>query len=100
MTFRMRTGLPSRSTVKFVALPAELGRSADWNFAGKPPVRDVPYIPTPDHVVARMLSLAEVNERDIVYDLGCGDGRIVVTAAKERGARGMGIDIDPQRIEQ
>jgi SAM-dependent methyltransferase len=89
-----------RQTVKFVPLPAELGRSAAWNFAGKPPVRDVPYVPTPEHVVAKMLDLANVNESDIVYDLGCGDGRIVITAAKERGARGVGIDIDPERIKQ
>src|SRR5688572_29957029 len=47
-----------------------------------------------------MLNLANVNERDIIYDLGCGDGRIVITAAKDRAARGVGIDIDPVRIEQ
>jgi SAM-dependent methyltransferase len=87
------------STTKFVPLKAELGRTADWNFAGKPPIRDVPYVPTPDHVVAKMLAVAEVNERDVVYDLGCGDGRIVIAAAKECGARGVGIDIDPVRIE-
>src|SRR4051812_5931282 len=46
-----------------------------------------------------MLALAEVNERDVVYDLGCGDGRIVIAAARECGARGVGIDIDPVRIE-
>jgi SAM-dependent methyltransferase len=95
---RQRTrGLP---TVKFVPLPAQLGRDADWNFRGKPPVRDVPYVPTPEHVVAKMLDLANVTSNDIVYDLGCGDGRIVITAAKELGARGAGIDIDPDRIKQ
>src|SRR5688572_16189202 len=47
-----------------------------------------------------MLELADVNDRDVVYDLGCGDGRIVITAAKERGCRGVGIDIDPERIKQ
>jgi len=46
-----------------------------------------------------MLKLAKVTEKDVVYDLGCGDGRIVIAAAKEFGARGVGIDIDPQRIE-
>ena len=89
-----------RSTVKFAPLRAELGRSADWNFACKPLVRDVPYVPTPENVVAKMLDVASVGPKDIVYDLGCGDGRIVVTAAKERGARGVGIDIDPERIKQ
>lgn len=59
--------------------------------------KDVPFVPTPDHVVEQMLSLAQVSEKDIVYDLGCGDGRIVVGAAK-LGARGIGIDIDPERI--
>jgi SAM-dependent methyltransferase len=95
---RTRTlGVP---TVKFVPLPAELGRTAAYNFAGKPPIRDVPYVPTPEHVVANMLELADVSERDVVYDLGCGDGRIVITAAKERGCRGVGVDIDPERIKQ
>jgi predicted RNA methylase len=59
---------------------------------------DVPYEPTPQPVVDRMLELAHVNSGDLVYDLGCGDGRIVITAAKQYGARGVGIDIDPQRI--
>jgi ribosomal protein L11 methylase PrmA len=51
-------------------------------------------------VVGKMLELAQVDSSDIVYDLGCGDGRIVITAAKEYGARGVGIDIDPQRIQE
>jgi SAM-dependent methyltransferase len=59
-----------------------------------------PYVPTPMTVVHGMLDLARVRARDVVYDLGCGDGRIVITAAKERGARGVGIDIDPQRIAE
>jgi SAM-dependent methyltransferase len=57
-----------------------------------------PYVPTPQDVVDRMLELAGVTSDDVVYDLGCGDGRIVITAAKRYGARGVGIDIDPQRI--
>lgn len=64
------------------------------------PKLDVPYVPTPQPVVDRMLELAKVGKRDIVYDLGCGDGRIVITAAKDRGARGTGIDIDPARIAE
>ncbi len=61
---------------------------------------DVIYVPTPPEVVQAMLKAAKVTKNDVVYDLGCGDGRIVVTAAKEFGARGVGIDIDPQRIKE
>jgi methylase of polypeptide subunit release factors len=65
-----------------------------------PPLKkDVPYVPTPERVVDRMLDLAKVTSSDVVYDLGCGDGRIVVAAAR-RGARGVGIDIDPERIAE
>lgn len=59
---------------------------------------DVPYVPTPQPVVDAMLSLAKVTSSDVVYDLGCGDGRIPITAALKYGARGVGIDIDPKRI--
>ena len=59
-----------------------------------------PYVPTPQSVVEKMLQLAEVTSNDIVYDLGCGDGRIVITAAKKYGARGVGVDIDPERIKE
>ncbi len=61
---------------------------------------DVVYVPTPTPVVNEMLRLANVNSNDIVYDLGSGDGRIVIAAAKERGARGIGIDINPKRIQE
>src|SRR5205807_2780639 len=53
------------------------------------------YVPTPDNVVAKMLEMAKVGKEDVVFDLGCGDGRIVVTAASKYGARGVGIDLDP-----
>jgi SAM-dependent methyltransferase len=59
-----------------------------------------PYVPTPQDVVDRMLALAEVTKADVVYDLGCGDGRIPITAARKYGARGVGVDIDPRRIEE
>ena len=59
---------------------------------------DVPYEPTPQHVVGEMLNLANVGPHDVVYDLGCGDGRIVIAAVKAFGARGVCVDIDPQRI--
>ena len=64
------------------------------------PRLDVPYVPTPQEVVDRMLALAKVGKNDVLYDLGCGDGRIVVTAARQLGARGTGIDIDPVRIAE
>jgi precorrin-6B methylase 2 len=61
---------------------------------------DVIYVPTPQEVVDGMLKLARVGKNDVVYDLGCGDGRIVVTAARNFGARAVGIDIDPIRIRE
>jgi ubiquinone/menaquinone biosynthesis C-methylase UbiE len=61
---------------------------------------DVIYVPTPQEVVDAMLKLAEVHTGDVVYDLGCGDGRIVATAAKQFGVRGVGIDINPERIAE
>jgi SAM-dependent methyltransferase len=66
------------------------------------PVRppDVLYIPTPEVVVDRMLELARVGRDDVVYDLGCGDGRIVIAAARRFGARAVGFDIDPARVAE
>ena len=61
---------------------------------------DVIYVPTPEEVVEAMLQVANVTRNDIVYDLGCGDGRIPVTAAKKYGARAVCVDIDPQRIKE
>lgn len=61
---------------------------------------DVIFVPTPDIVVEKMLEMAAVTEHDVVYDLGCGDGRIPITAAQRYGARGVGIDIDPERIRE
>ncbi len=61
---------------------------------------DVPYVPTPEAVVDRMLDMAQVTKDDLVYDLGSGDGRIVITAAKRYGARGVGYDLNPQRIKE
>ena len=60
---------------------------------------DVIFVPTPDEIVDTMLKMAGVTAKDTVYDLGCGDGRIVIAAAK-KGARGVGIDIDPERIKE
>ena len=61
---------------------------------------DVPYQPSSPEVVQAMLKLANVNARDVVYDLGCGDGRIVIAAVRDYGARGVCVDIDPQRIAE
>jgi precorrin-6B methylase 2 len=62
--------------------------------------QDVPYVPTSPEVVNGMLKLADVSENDVVYDLGCGDGRIVVAAARDFGATGVGVDSNPERIEE
>jgi hypothetical protein len=59
-----------------------------------------PFVPSPDAVVEKMLDMAGVGEDDVVYDIGCGDGRIVIAAAAKRGARGVGIEIDPERIRE
>ena len=61
---------------------------------------DVIFVPTPNEVVDAMLKMVGVTKADTVYDLGCGDGRIVITAAQKYGARGVGIDIDPQRVAE
>ncbi|MBD2441080.1 cyclopropane-fatty-acyl-phospholipid synthase family protein [Nostoc sp. FACHB-110] len=61
---------------------------------------DVPYVPTPQPVVDAMLQVAKVGKNDVLYDLGSGDGRIVITAAQKYGTRGVGIDINPERIQE
>ena len=80
-----------------IAVP---GLTSTANLAAQDPSSLAPFVPTPQDVVDRMLELAGVSENDVVYDLGCGDGRIVITAAERYGARGVGIDIDPQRIAE
>jgi ribosomal protein L11 methylase PrmA len=59
-----------------------------------------PYVVTPYVVIEKMLEMSDLNENDIIYDIGCGDGRIVITAAEIYGARGVGIDIIPKRIQE
>lgn len=61
---------------------------------------DVPYVPTPNEVVTQMLQIANVKKGDVLYDLGSGDGRIVIAAAQKYGTRGVGIDINPERINE
>lgn len=63
-------------------------------------ILDVPYVPTKFPVVDEMLNMAGVGKNDVLYDLGCGDGRIVIGAAQKYGARGVGIDLDPERIRE
>jgi hypothetical protein len=72
-----------------------------WSYDPTPlkrPWNDAPYITTPMDVVEKMLEVAEVRQDDVLYDLGCGDGRIAVTAAEKYGCRSSGFDIDPERI--
>jgi len=103
-----------------VSMPSRLGCPLGWGLTAcwvlalgtavtteplkPPPVQSrgpaVAYASTPEAVIEAMLDLAQVTRDDVVYDLGCGDGRIVVAAAKRLGARGVGIDIDPQRITE
>jgi ribosomal protein L11 methylase PrmA len=85
------------ATVLVAALPGASVVAAQDAPTRRP---DVIYVPTPEAVVEAMLQVAGVTKNDIVYDLGCGDGRIPVTAARKYGARGIGIDIDPQRIKE
>jgi uncharacterized protein (TIGR03000 family) len=73
--------------------------SIDLRPPGKQPITDVEYEPTPQKVVDALLRLAKVTKKDVVWDLGCGDGRIPVTAAKEYGCKACGFDIDPQRVK-
>ena len=68
---------------------------------GREDAKDLaPFVPTPPEVVDKMLELAQAGKDSVIYDIGCGDGRIVVAAAKKYGARGVGIDIDPVRIKE
>ncbi len=85
--------------VMMAAGPALAGQAAPAQSA---PTRtpDVIFVPTPQEVVDAMLKVAKVGPNDVIYDLGSGDGRIPITAARTVGARGIGIDIDPQRIRE
>ena len=82
----------------YITIVHPAGQVQDWDM---PYQRwDVPYVPTPYEIVDAMLEMAGVTETDTLFDLGCGDGRIVITAARRLGTRGFGVDIDPERIEE
>jgi SAM-dependent methyltransferase len=92
--------LGSVSTVAAVT-GCVLGAPSDRKGEPAAPVKlDVIFVATDLEIVNAMLTLAGVTRTDVVYDLGCGDGRIVIAAAKEFGARGVGVDLDPQRIRE
>ena len=78
------------------------GQSSDGKVAAQAVTKkpDVIFVPTPQEVVDKMLELAQLKKGDVLYDLGCGDGRIVVTAAKKFGVKAIGFDVDPQRIKE
>lgn len=90
-----------RATLRFLAISGCAALLAVATVqAQTPPRLDVPYVPTDQVTVEAMLDMAKVGPNDFVIDLGSGDGRIVVTAAKKYGARGFGVDLNPQRIKE
>jgi precorrin-6B methylase 2 len=91
-----------RKTVPYSCLAGALLFTSIAAAQNAQPLRqpDVPFVPTTEEAVQAMLKLADVKKTDVVYDLGCGDGRIVVAAAKNFGARAVGIDINPERIKE
>jgi SAM-dependent methyltransferase len=94
------TNMPKLRRIAWcVALIAAVGNLWSTGYAAEREP-DVRFVPTPQDAVMEMLRMARVTKDDVVYDLGCGDGRIVITAAKVFGARGMGVDIDPVRIRE
>jgi SAM-dependent methyltransferase len=109
---RLKNPVPSRALIA-PETPARRrlllasAASGAWAWVGAPAISwardlelDVPYVPTPMTVVDRMLEMAKVGKRDLVYDLGCGDGRIVIRAAERFGCRGVGVDLDPVRVNE
>ena len=89
--------MPATFVVLFAMITAVLGPMQE---PVRPPSPDIHYVPTSGGVTDTMLKLAKVTAEDVVYDLGSGDGRIVITAAKKYGARGIGIELDPELIKK
>lgn len=102
ITFLPRMGriLLLVTTLAWVARPVLTAAAEQAEVQPKTREPDVIFVPTPQPVVEKMLELAEIKPGDVVYDLGCGDGRIVVTAAKKYGVKAVGFDIDPQRVKE
>lgn len=99
----MNRSIPTIAAALCLAMAASLfGQAAveEKKEEQKPRTPDVIFVPTPQDVVEKMLEMAAVKKGDLLYDLGCGDGRIVVTAAKKYGCRAEGFDIDPLRVEE
>jgi tRNA A58 N-methylase Trm61 len=98
LTVALLAGVHALDTSLLLPAPSEaLAQTKRADDEGK---KIVPYVPTPQEVVERMLELAQVKKGDVVYDLGSGDGRIVVTAAKKYGVKAVGFEIDPERIKE
>lgn len=92
---------PQPAAAKKAEKQAETGAEKKSDEPAKPKrTADVVYVATPHDVVAKMLELAKVTKKDVIYDLGCGDGRIVVTAAKKFGCKGVGYDLDDDRVAE
>ena len=98
----MKNRMLVKTAVMMMVLTAVLFLSAALVAAQNKPARtpDIHFVPTPHEVVEIMLRLADIKKNDIVYDLGCGDGRIVIAAAKKVGARAYGFDIDPEMVKK
>lgn len=95
----MNRPFPRCLFILLCALSVSIGASAQDN--ARPSRKlDVWYVPTPHEIVDRMMSVAKIRTGDVVFDLGCGDGRMVIAAAQKFGTRGVGIDLDPQRIKE
>jgi SAM-dependent methyltransferase len=94
--------LPRLLVTLVLALAAALSVASTMAQPLKPLEKEpeVPYVPTHERIVAEMLKVANVKKNDVLYDLGSGDGRIVITAAKRFGTRGVGVDIDPVRVKE
>ena len=96
MRLKMRIFFSSLLLLATVLYPSAPLRSDDTKFMRTP---DVVYVGTPYDIVSKMLKMARIKKSDMVYDLGCGDGRILVLAAQKYGCRGVGYDIDPDRVK-
>jgi SAM-dependent methyltransferase len=98
VTYHWKRVLSWSTLIAIVIASSNYGFSQERRRPARKP--DVPFVASVDEVVDAMLKTAEVTDKDTVYDLGCGDGRIVIAAAGKYGARGVGVDINPIRIKE